>query len=146
MLKDEIKGAYHNVNYDILISILKKRMFDPKFLKLLYQKFQCGLLDHRKIEDTLLGVSQGGTAGPILLNIYMHEFDEFIFISKNVFFEKKRDECQKYIDSINTVENRTYKPRNKTYDVLETKLTRLRNRYKKFIDNCKYLDLNEQKK
>ena len=72
-----IKGAYDNVDHDILLKILSHRILDKDFLKLIYQGFKCGLLDQGQYQDTITGVPQGGIASPILFNIYMHEFYPF---------------------------------------------------------------------
>jgi len=77
-IEGDIKGAYDNVNQKVLLKILRKRIQDKKFLAFLEQMFRSGLIDMGKYQDTLLGVPQGGIASPILFNIYMHEFDEWI--------------------------------------------------------------------
>lgn len=77
-IEGDIKAAFDNVDFDIMINILKKKIRDKKFLDLILQGFKCGMLEQGTYKDTLLGVPQGGIASPILFNIYMHEFDLFI--------------------------------------------------------------------
>lgn len=132
-IEGDIKGAYDNVDHKILINILKKRISDNRFLKLIYQGCKAGLLDHGHRVDTLLGVPQGGLASPIIFNIYMHEFDEYI-----------RIELQEYINQMNITQNRTLKPRNKNYDSLSTKIIRLRNKYKEFKSYKKWIELSKE--
>nr|ALO20849.1 HNH endonuclease [Chlamydomonas nivalis] len=134
-LEGDIEGAYDNVDHDILINILKKRIQDEKFLKLLNQGFKSGLLDQGKRQDTLLGVPQGGLASPILFNIYMQEFDNFI-----------NTDLQTFIDDLNTKEGRVQKPRNLQYDTLSSKITIVRNTYKRQKGNTKWVETNETKK
>lgn len=74
-IEGDIKGAYDNVNHEILIKILRRRIQDDKFLQLLYSGFKAGLIQDFQYFDTFLGVPQGGIASPILFNIYMNEFD-----------------------------------------------------------------------
>jgi retron-type reverse transcriptase len=80
-IEGDIKAAFDNVNPTTMIKILSKRISDKKFLKLIEEGFACGLIDKGKFEHTLLGTPQGGIASPILFNIYMHEFDQFVLNS-----------------------------------------------------------------
>jgi group II intron reverse transcriptase/maturase len=134
-IEGDIDGAYDNVNQDILIKILEKRIQDTKFLQFLNEGFKSGILDNFKEVDTLTGVPQGGLASPILFNIYMHEFDQFI-----------KNDLQKNIEEINKSETRTQKPRNPEYNKISTQITRLRNKYKKFKDEKKDIELSEEEK
>jgi retron-type reverse transcriptase len=77
-IEGDIVGAFDNVNHTILFNIIKKRIKDSKFLKLLYKSFKAGIIEDHLYIDTYMGVSQGGICSPILFNIYMHEFDIFM--------------------------------------------------------------------
>lgn len=77
-IEGDIVGAYDNVNINILMNILRRKIIDRKFLALIRQGCYCGLIEFGKYKDTFLGVPQGGIASPLLFNIYMHEFDSFI--------------------------------------------------------------------
>lgn len=78
VIEGDIVGAYNNTDHNILLQILKKRISDKKFLKLLYTGFRAGIVEDYVFYDSLLGVPQGGITSPILFNIYMHEFDVYI--------------------------------------------------------------------
>ncbi|MGQ2957962.1 reverse transcriptase domain-containing protein [Agrobacterium sp.] len=77
-LEADIEGAYDNVNHKKLIEILRKRIKDEKFLKLIRDGLKCGIISDGLYYDSLLGTPQGGIASPILFNIYMNEFDKFV--------------------------------------------------------------------
>lgn len=78
VIEGDIIGAYNNVNHTILIKTLSKRIKDKKFLNLILSGLKSGIMDKSIILDSFLGVPQGGICSPILFNIYMHEFDEFV--------------------------------------------------------------------
>lgn len=71
--------AYNNVNHEILICILRKRIKDKKFLNLINSLLKSGVMDHKKFEHSLKGTFQGGIISPLLFNIYMMEFDKYVY-------------------------------------------------------------------
>ena len=77
-IEGDIEGAYDNVNQEKMIEILSKRITEKKFLKLIKQLHRSGIMEKDIVKETTLGIPQGGTASPILFNIYMHEFDEYV--------------------------------------------------------------------
>lgn len=78
VIEGDIKGAYDNVDHDILLAILKKRITDKKFLALIRKFLKAGVMERGEHRHSLLGVPQGGIVSPILLNIYMMELDRYI--------------------------------------------------------------------
>lgn len=77
-IEGDIKGAYDNVDHKILMNILKKKISDQRFLKLIKDGLEAQIMDNGKVLHSITGVPQGGIASPILFNVYMHEFDVFI--------------------------------------------------------------------
>lgn len=78
VIEGDIVGAYDNVNHDILMELLKRRIRDNKFLDLIHKGLKAGIMEDKTYSDTFLGIPQGSICSPILFNIYMHEFDLFI--------------------------------------------------------------------
>jgi group II intron reverse transcriptase/maturase len=79
VLEGDIVGAYNNVNHDILLNILSRRIKDKKFLQVIKSMLKSGIMDDNKYEHNLTGTPQGGIVSPILFNIYMFEFDKFVY-------------------------------------------------------------------
>lgn len=79
-IEGDIEAAYDSVNKNKLIEILKKRIIDNKFLKLIGKRlnYEFVIKETNERETPNLGVPQGGIDSPYLWNIYMHEFDVFI--------------------------------------------------------------------
>lgn len=77
-IEGDIVGAYDNIQHNILIKILRKRISDEKFLQLIYDALKAGYMKDNTYYDSFLGTPQGGIHSPILFNIYMHEFDKWI--------------------------------------------------------------------
>jgi RNA-directed DNA polymerase len=80
----DIKGYFNNINHEILMELLKKKIEDNQFLALIRDMLKAGYVEDWQFHKTFSGTPQGGIVSPILANIYLHELDEFM--------EKKRQE------------------------------------------------------
>lgn len=78
MIEGDIKGFFDNVNHSVLINILERSIKNQRFIDLLWKLFRAGYIDGGVKFNTYTGVPQGGVVSPILSNIYLNEFDNFI--------------------------------------------------------------------
>lgn len=78
MLEGDIKGFFNEVDHQVLIKILEKKIRDQRFFDLLWKLFRAGYIDDGVKYNTYTGVPQGGVISPVLSNIYLHEFDLFV--------------------------------------------------------------------
>ena len=79
-IEGDIKGMYDNVNHEILISLLCKRIRDDRFIRLVRKMLNAGYLEVGKpLVRSDVGTPQGSIVSPILANIYMHELDSFMY-------------------------------------------------------------------
>jgi RNA-directed DNA polymerase len=74
----DIKGFYDNMDHEVMIQLLKKKIDDKRFIKLIGLMLKAGYLEDWKYQPTYSGTPQGGVVSPILSNIYLHELDTFI--------------------------------------------------------------------
>ena len=95
ILEADISGAFDNVNHEKLITILKYKIDDEKFINLIKKALNSGICFSGQYLSSKIGTTQGSPLSPILYNIYFHEFDKYI---QNNFFY--------YIQQINHQENR----------------------------------------
>ena len=61
-----------------MIGILAEKIHDNRFLRLLRNMLRAGYLEDWIWGATFSGSPQGGTASPILSNIYLHKLDVFV--------------------------------------------------------------------
>jgi group II intron reverse transcriptase/maturase len=106
-VEGDIKGFFDNINHDVLISILKKRIADERFLRLIRKFLKAGYLEEWQFHQTYSGTPQGGIISPILANIYLDELDCFM---------------RNYADNFNKGDRRR---RNPEYRLLEVKRGKL---------------------
>ena len=85
----DIKGYFNNINHDILMKLLEKKIEDSQFLSLIRDMLEAGYIEDWQYHKTYSGTPQGGTVSPILANIYLHEFDEFMEQKKQEFDQGK---------------------------------------------------------
>lgn len=78
IIEADIRGCFDNINHDVLIGLLAKRIEDRRFVKLIRSFLEVGYLADWVYTRTYSGTPQGGTVSPILANIYLHELDEWL--------------------------------------------------------------------
>lgn len=74
----DVAGFFENIDHDVLLTLLRKRIDDEKFVGLIGDMLKAGVMEERVKTPTYSGTPQGGIVSPILANIYLHELDEFI--------------------------------------------------------------------
>jgi group II intron reverse transcriptase/maturase len=85
VIEGDIEQAYPTIDHHILVNILKKRIDDQKFIRLVWKLLGTGVLSEERITWSKTGVPQGSVVSPILANIYYHELDEFVQCLKEQF-------------------------------------------------------------
>uniref|UniRef100_UPI003FEE053D reverse transcriptase/maturase family protein n=1 Tax=Eisenbergiella tayi TaxID=1432052 RepID=UPI003FEE053D len=88
-VEGDIKGFFDNIDHNTLINILRKRIKDEKFLRLIRKFLNAGYMEDNKFHEIYSGAVQGGIISPILANIYLDQFDKYMKEYKSG-FEKGR--------------------------------------------------------
>ena len=74
----DIKGCFDNISHRVLLEILKRKIKDDRFLKLLKGMLEAGYMDNWVYYKTYSGTPQGGIVSPLLANVVLNELDVFI--------------------------------------------------------------------
>lgn len=77
-IEGDIQSFFDNIDHHIMIDILGKKIDDEKFLRLIWKFLRAGYMENWKFNKTYSGTPQGGIISPILANIYLNEFDNYI--------------------------------------------------------------------
>lgn len=77
-IEGDIKGFFDNINHDVMISILKNRIADDRFIRLIRKFLNAGYIEEWQYHNTYSGTPQGGLVSPILANIYLDQFDKYV--------------------------------------------------------------------
>ncbi len=102
-IEGDITGFFDNIDHQVLIGILKKRIKDEQFIALIWKFLKAGYMEYRSFQKTYSGTPQGSVISPILSNIYLNELDRYMeeFSRKFNRGEKRRynDEYRYYQSS-----------------------------------------------
>lgn len=77
-IKGDIVSFFDNMDYHVLINILSKKIKDEKFIRLIWKFLKAGYMEQWRYNKSYSGTPQGGIISPILANIYLNEFDNYI--------------------------------------------------------------------
>lgn len=96
-IEGDIKGFFDNIDHNVLISILAKRINDERFQRLIRKFLNAGYVEEWTFHKTYSGTPQGGIISPILANIYLDEFDKYMKeYAQNFYKGKRRRENREY--------------------------------------------------
>jgi group II intron reverse transcriptase/maturase len=77
-IEGDISKCFDSLNHTVMMSILREKLHDNRFLRLIQKLLQAGYLEEWTSHETLDGSPQGGVISPILSNIYLDKLDKFV--------------------------------------------------------------------
>ncbi len=73
----DIKGFFDNVEHCILLNLVRRRISDPRVLKLLKGWLEAGVMEDGAYEPPDgTGTPQGAVISPLMANVYLHSLDK----------------------------------------------------------------------
>lgn len=116
-IEGDIKDFFDNIDHHVLIGILRRRIYDEKFINLIWKFLRTGYVEDWVFHKTYSGAPQGGIISLLLSNIYLNELDQYV---------------EQYIDNYNKGEKRTH---NLTYHNLASKIAKRKSNNKRDWSN-----------
>lgn len=69
----DVKGFFDNINHKWMVRMLRERIDDEPFIRLICKWLKAGILEtDGKVINPITGTPQGGVISPVLANIYLH--------------------------------------------------------------------------
>ncbi len=77
-IEGDIAQCFDTLDHAVLLSILREKIHDNRFLRLIDSLLRAGYLEDWRYNATLSGSPQGAVLSPILSNIYLDKLDQFV--------------------------------------------------------------------
>lgn len=77
-IEGDICAFYDNIDHPILLDILRERIHDNRFIRLIDNFLKAGYLEEWYFVNSYSGVPQGGVLSPILSNLVLDRLDKFV--------------------------------------------------------------------
>ena len=78
VIEGDLASYFDTVHHKLLMKCVRKRIRDARFLSLLWRFIKAGHVDKGLFRAASEGVPQGGVISPILSNIMLNEFDQWL--------------------------------------------------------------------
>ncbi len=72
ILDADIQGFFDNLNHELLLKLLEKRIGDKRILRLIRKWLKTGYIEKGKRSRQEIGTPQGAVISPLLANIFLH--------------------------------------------------------------------------
>jgi retron-type reverse transcriptase len=77
-IEADIGGCFDHIDHEVLVSILREKVLDRRFVRLIEGFLSTGYLEEWRYHDTWSGTPQGAILSPVLANIYLDRLDVFV--------------------------------------------------------------------
>ena len=77
VIEGDIKGCFDGADHKILMKLLRNRIADRRLTDTIYRFLKAGYRENGVAHKPNVGVPQGGVISPLLMNVYLHELDEW---------------------------------------------------------------------
>jgi group II intron reverse transcriptase/maturase len=77
-IEGDVAACFDSLDHSVMLAILKQKLQDNRFLRLIAGLLQAGYLEDWRYHATLSGSPQGSVLSPILSNVYLDQLDRFV--------------------------------------------------------------------
>ena len=74
----DLSKCFDTLDHELILQSLNRKVSDGKLLNLISNILKSGVLNGAEFEATEIGSPQGGIISPLLMNIYMDSFDQYM--------------------------------------------------------------------
>ena len=74
----DLSKCFDTLDHDLIIESVRRKVADGSILNLIRMFLEGGVMMSGELEPTIVGSPQGGVISPLLANIYLNEFDQFM--------------------------------------------------------------------
>jgi len=74
----ELSKCFDRLDHDLILKSVNRRVSDGSVLRLLKQFLTAEVMEDGALNPTTLGSPQGGVISPLLANVYLDAFDQYM--------------------------------------------------------------------
>lgn len=74
----DLSNCFDTLDHELLLRGVNKQVSDGSVLRLLHHMLESGIMDNGVYSSTRVGSPQGGVISPLLMNIYLDAFDQYL--------------------------------------------------------------------
>ncbi|MGQ7197506.1 reverse transcriptase/maturase family protein, partial [Escherichia sp. HC-TM1] len=78
VIEGDLSSYFDTVHHRLLMKAVRRRISDARFMTLLWKTIKAGHIDVGLFRAASEGVPQGGVISPLLSNIMLNEFDQYL--------------------------------------------------------------------
>ncbi len=78
VIEGDLSSYFDTVHHRLLMKAVRRRISDARFMNLLWRTIKAGHVDVGLFRAASEGVPQGGVISPLLSNIMLNEFDQYL--------------------------------------------------------------------
>jgi retron-type reverse transcriptase len=78
VIEGDLSSYFDTVHHRLLMKAVRRRISDARFMSLLWKTIKAGHVDVGLFRAASEGVPQGGVISPLLSNIMLNEFDQYL--------------------------------------------------------------------
>jgi retron-type reverse transcriptase len=77
-IEGDVSQCFERIDHQVLLSILREKIRDNRFLRLVQTLLRAGYLENWRYHATLSGTPQGSIVSPVLSNLYLDKLDKYV--------------------------------------------------------------------
>ena len=77
-IEGDLQSYFDTIDHGVLLTVLRKKIADERLIELIRKFLKAGYLHQQHWYPTWSGSPQGGVLSPLLANVLLHEFDQYV--------------------------------------------------------------------
>lgn len=121
-IEGDMRSCFDEINHEVLLSILSRKIQDGRLLELIRRWLKAGYMEDWRYNQTHSGTPQGGILSPLMANIYLNEFDQYL--ETTILPKWNRGKARQSNREYQRLSNRAYRARRKGNITLAQELSK----------------------
>jgi group II intron reverse transcriptase/maturase len=90
VIEGDLAKFFDTISHQKLMHLIEEKITDRRFTKLIWKALGAGYFEFKVYKSNVIGTPQGSIVSPILVNIFLHQLDQFVLSIKESFDKGNR--------------------------------------------------------